>query len=172
MLGQRNRLKAFPVCTIINVIICFIIFNFFANVEFLCRTRPLQHCRSCKKMVHFLSLNVVSASKSCDQAVLKTQALIFALYLMYIWLTWISILLFRRHNYTCIKLIRFYSHCLQLFFNLRYVLVENIWRKLRPKSLFDGSKSLYMHMTGVNYGLDGKKITDEICTSIIWVHVK
>ena len=33
----------------------------------------------------------------------------------------------------------------------------NIWQ----------SNRLYMHMTGVNYGMDGKKITDKICSSII-----
>ena len=30
-------------------------------------------------------------------------------------------------------------------------------------------QKLYMHTTGVNYGIDGKKITDKICTSIIYV---
>ena len=85
---------------------------------------------------------------------------------IYVWFTCISIL---GINYIGIKLEWFYIHCLQLFFNLRYVLVENIRRKLWNKLIFDGSKRLYMHMTGVNYGMDGKKITDKICSSIIYV---
>ena len=150
--------------------------NLFHHIKLFCQCRilsrkRLQNCRSCKKMVHFLSLNVVSASNviwsgctenaSIDSCPLLNIHLILIHVFQYFYSEGI--------NYIGIKLIWFYSHCLQLFFNLRYVLVEHIWRKLWTKSIFDGSKRLYIHITGVNYGMDGKKITDKICISIVCV---
>ena len=52
-------------------------------------------------------------------------------------------------------------------FKIRFCLFEENYEP--NQYLTEASKRLYMHMTGVNYGIDGKKITDKLCTSIIYV---